>query len=110
MEAPLSTSSRLSGASGWTGAAGSEGLLLLEGVRLPQSGTVEDSGAVSGSKPDLEPWGVLSPSLLESGRSPRGSSRTTPSWPGACCDATSASSTVRGEVAGGSDESREPLD
>src|SRR3954463_10366342 len=95
-------------------AAGSEGLLLLEGVRLPQSGTLGDSGAVSGSKPDLEPWGVLSPLLLESGRSPRGSSRTTSSWPGTCCDATSASSAVRGEVAGGteftSDESREPLD
>src|SRR4051812_19005550 len=114
MEAPLSTSSRLSGASGWTGAAGSVGLLLLEGVRLLQSGTVEDSGAVSGSKTDLEPWGVLSPLLPESGRSPRGSSRTTSSWPGACRDATLASSAVRGEAAGGtefmSDESREPLD
>src|SRR4051812_19486687 len=114
MEAPLSTSSRLSGASGWTGAAGSVGLLLLEGVHLPQSGTVEDSGAVSGSKPDLEPWGILSPLLLESGRSPCGSSRTTSSCPGACRDATSASSAVRGETAGGteftSDESREPLD
>src|SRR3954462_1108213 len=101
MEVPLSTSSRLFGAPGWTGAVGSEGLLLLEGVRLPQSGTVEDSGAVSGSKPDLEPWGVLSPSLLESGRSPRGASRTTSSCPGACRDATSVSSAVRGEAAGG---------
>src|SRR3954466_14647885 len=114
MEAPLSTSSRLSGTSGWTEAAGSEGLLLLEGVRLPRPETVEDSGAVSGSKPDLEPWGVLSPLLLGSGRSPCGSSRNTSSCPGACCDATSASSAVRGETAGGteftSDESREPLD
>src|SRR4051812_44384388 len=116
MEAPLSTSSRLSGTSGWTEAAGSEGLLLSEGVRLLRSGTVEDSGAVSGSKPDLEPWGggVLSPLLLESGRLPRGSSRTTSSWPGACRDATSASSAVKGEAAGGteftSDESKEPLD
>ena len=57
MEAPLSTSSRLSGASGWTEDAGSIGLLLLAGVRLPRSGTVDDSGAVSGLKPDLEPWG-----------------------------------------------------
>src|SRR3954463_5891119 len=114
MEAPLSTSSRLSGASGWTEVAGSEGLLLLEGVRLPRSRTVEDSGAVSSSKPDLEPWGVLSPLLLGSGRSPRGSSRTTSSCPRACRDATSASSAVRGETAGGteftSDESREPPD
>src|SRR3954464_11894643 len=61
MEALLSTSSRLSGASGWTGPADSVGLLLLEGVRLPRSGTVDDSGAVSGSKPDLEPWGGLVP-------------------------------------------------
>src|SRR3954470_24801710 len=103
MEAPLSTSSRLSGASGWTGAAGSVGLLLLEGVRLPRSGTVDDSGAVSGSKPDLEPWGVLSPLLLESGRSPCGASRTTSPWLGACWDATSASPVKRGEVAGGSE-------
>src|SRR3954471_13524404 len=114
MEAPSSTSSRLSGTSVWTEAAGSEGLLLLEGVRLPRSGTVEDSGAVSGTKPDSEPWGVLSPSLLGSGRSPFGPSRTTSSCPGARCAATSASSAVRGETAGGteftSDESREPLD
>ena len=114
MEASSSTSSRLSGTSGWTEAAGSEGLLLLEGVRLPQSGTVEDSGTVSGTKPDLEPWGVLSPLLLESGRSPHGSSWTTSSCPGACRDTTSASSAVRGETAGGTefttDESREPPD
>src|SRR4051812_47732680 len=56
MVAPSSTSSRLSGASGWTEVAGSDGLLLLEGVRPPQARTVE-SGAVSGTKPDLEPWG-----------------------------------------------------
>src|SRR4051812_18066948 len=114
MELPSSTSSRLSSASGWTEAAGSEGLLLLGGVRLPRSGTVEDSGAVSGSKPDLDPWEVLSPLLLESGRSPSGSSRTISSCPGACRDATSAWSAMRGETAGGteftSDESREPLD
>ena len=114
MEASLSTSSRLSGTSDWTEAVGSEGLLLLEGVHLPRSGTVEDSGAVSGTKPDLEPWGVLSPSLLESGRSPRGSSWTTYSRPEACRDATSASSAAQGEAAGGteftSDESREPPD
>src|SRR4051812_16546442 len=113
MEAQSSTSSRLSGTSGWTEVAGSEGLLLLEGVRLPRSGTVEDSGAVSGSKPYLEHWGVF-PLLLGSGRSPCGSSRTTSSCPRACCDATSASSAVWGETAGGtqftSDESREPLD
>src|SRR3954468_18277271 len=114
MEARSTASSRLSGASGWTKAVGSEGLLLLEGVRLPRSGIVEDSGTASGSKPDLEPWGVLSPLLLESGRVPCGSSRTTSSCPGACCDATSASSAVRGETADGteftSDESREPPD
>ena len=61
MEASSSTSSRLSGTSSWTEAAGLEGLLLLEGVRLPWSRTVEDSGAVSGTKPDLEPWGGLVP-------------------------------------------------
>src|SRR3954466_5801988 len=114
MEAPSSTSSRWSSDSGWTEVAGLEGLLLLEGVRLPRLGTVEDSGTVSGSKPDLEHWGVLSPSLLESGRLPCGSSRTTSSRPGACRDATSASSTVWGETAGGteftSDESRDPPD
>src|SRR4051812_13478082 len=114
MEAPSSTSSRWSNDSGWTEVAGLEGLLLLEGVRLPRLGTVEDSGVVSGRKPDLEPWWVLSPSLLESGRLPCGSSRTTSSCPGTCRDATSASSVVRGETAGGteftSDESREPPD
>src|SRR3954470_6904296 len=114
MEAPSSTSSRWSSDSGWTEVAGLEGLLLLEGVRLPRLGTVEDSGAVSGTKPDLEPWGVFSPSLLVSGRLPCSSSRTTSSCPGTCRDATSASSVVRGETAGGteftSDESREPPD
>ena len=114
MEAPLSSSSRLFGASAWTEDAGSEGLLLLAGVRLPWSGTVDDSSAVSGLKTDLEPRGVLSPSLLESGRSPHGPSWTTSSRPGACRDATSASSAAQGEAAGGteftSDESREPLD
>src|SRR3954466_2092906 len=61
MEAPSSTSSRWSSDSGWTEVAGLEGLLLLEGVRLPRLGTVEDSGAMSGTKPDLEPWGGLVP-------------------------------------------------
>src|SRR3954462_15059558 len=60
MAAPSSTSSRLSGASGWTEVAGSDGLLLSEGVRPPWTGTVE-SGAVSGTKPDLEPWGGFIP-------------------------------------------------
>ena len=114
MEAPSSTSSRLSGTSGWTEATGSEGLLLLEGVRLPRSGIVQDSGTASGSKPDLEAWGVLSPLLLESGRSPCGTSRTTSSRIGTCWDNTSVSSVGRGEEAVGSeftsDESSEPLD
>src|SRR3954469_5584966 len=114
MEAPLSTCNRLSSTSGWTEVTGSVGLLLLEGGRPPDSGTFEGSGAVSGLGPDLEPWGDLSPLLLESGRSPCGSSRTTLSWLGTCWDATSASSVGWGEVAGGSeftsDESREPLD
>src|SRR4051812_9010809 len=60
MAAPLSTSTRLSGASGWTEAAGSDGLLLSEGVRPPRTGTVK-SGTVSGTKPDLEPWGGFVP-------------------------------------------------
>src|SRR3954466_11472796 len=112
MVAPSSASSRLSGASGWTEVAGSNGLLLLEGVRPPRTGTV-DSGAVSGTTPDLEPWGVSSPLLLGSGGLPCGSSRTTascPVWRGAI----SASSAPLGETAGGtefmSDEYREPLD
>ena len=113
MEAPSSTSSRLSGASGWTEAASSEDLLLLEGVCLPQSGTVEDSGAVSGIKPDLEPWGLVpfTPGVREVALRllqdhlllPRSSLRR-------------HFSVIRsaGETAGGteftSDESREPLD
>src|SRR3954469_15510458 len=113
MAAPSSTSSKLSAASGWTEAAGSDGLLLLEGVRPPRTGTVE-SGAVSGTKPDLEPWGVSSPLLLGSGGLPCSSSRTISSCPGAWRDATSASSSLQGEMAGGteftSDESKEPLD
>src|SRR3954471_4111083 len=112
METPLSTSSRLSGTSGWTEAAGSDGLLLLEGVRPPWTGTVE-SAAVSGTKPDLKPWGVSSPLLLGSGGLPCGSSRTISSCPEAWRGATSASSAPLGETAGGtefmSDESREPL-
>ena len=114
MEAPWSASNRLSGASDCTGVTGTEDLLLLEGGRPPDSGTFEGSGAVSGLEPDLEPWGVLSPLLLESRRSPRGASRTTSSWLGACWDNSSASSVGRGEEAVGSeftsDKSREPLD
>src|SRR3954470_6101462 len=113
MAAPLSTSSRLSGASGWTETAGSDGLLLLEGVPPPRTGTVE-AGAVAGTKPDLEPWGFSSPLLLGSGGLPCGSSRTISSRPEAWRGATSASSAPQGETAGGtefiSDESREPLD
>src|SRR3954471_976729 len=113
MVAPSSTSSRLSGASGWTEVAGSDGLLLSEGVRPPRTRTVE-SGAVCGTKPDLETWGVSSPLLLGSGGLPCGSSRTISSCPGAWRGATSASSALQGETAGGteftSDESREPLD
>ena len=52
-------------------------LLLLEGGPPPDSGTFEGSGAVSGLEPDLEPWGVSSPFLLESGskgsKAPEGS-------------------------------------
>ena len=114
MEAPLSTSSKLSGASDWTEVTGLVVLLLLEGGCLPESRTVQGSGAVSGSRPDLEPLGVLSPLRLESGRLPCGASRSTSSWLGTCWDATSASSVGRGEVAArsefSSDESREPLD
>ena len=50
-----------------TGAAGTVDLILLEGGPPPDSGTFEGSGAVSGLEPDLEPWGVSSPLLLESG-------------------------------------------
>ena len=116
MEAPLSVSSKLSGASGWTEVTGSVGLLLLEGGYLPESGTVEGFGAVSGSRPDLEPLGVLSPLRLESGRLPCGASRTTSSWFCPFRDSTSASSVGRGEEAVRSealftsDESKDPLD
>src|SRR3954469_16670821 len=114
MEAPLSTSSKLSGASGWMEVTGIVGLPFLLGGRLPDSGTIEGSGAESGPGPDLEPLGVLSPWRPESGRSPCGASRTTSSWLGTSWDNTSASSVGRGEVAVGSeftsDESREPLD
>src|SRR4051812_23477331 len=113
MAAPSSTSSKLSGASGWTEAAGSDGLLLLEEVRPPRTGTVE-SGTLSGTKPDLEPWGVSSPLLLGSRGLPCGSSRTISSCPEAWRGATSASSASQGETTGGteftSDKSREPLD
>ena len=114
MEAPWSASNILFGASGWTEAAGTVDLLLLEGGPPPDSVTFEGSGAVSGLEPDLEPWGVSSPLLLESGRSPCGASRTTSYWIGTCWDNTSVSSVGRGEEAIGSeftsDESSEPLD
>lgn len=114
MEEPWSASNILSGASGWTGAAGMVDLLLLEGGPLPDSGTFEGSRAVSGLEPDLEPRGVSSPLLLESGRSPCGASRTTSSRLGTCRDNTSVSSLGRGEEAVGSeftsDEFSEPLD
>src|SRR3954469_17971939 len=48
MEALLSTSSKLSGASGWTKVTDAAGLPFLVGARLPDSGTTEDSGAVFG--------------------------------------------------------------
>ena len=109
MEAPWSASNILFGASGWTGAAGTVDLLLLGGGPPPDSGTFKGSGAVFGLEPDLEPWGVSSPLLLESGRSPCGASRL-----GTCWDNTSVSSVGRGEEAVGSeftsDESSEPLD
>ena len=114
MEAPWSASNILSGASAWTGAAGTVDLLLLEGGPPPDSGTSEGFGAVSGLDPDLEPRGVSSPLLLESGRSPCGASRTTSSRLGTCWDNTSVSSVGRGEEAVGSEftsnESSEPLD
>src|SRR3954468_12314234 len=116
MEAPLSTSSKLSGASGWTEVTGAVGLPFLVGGRLPESGTTEGSGAVFGPGPDLEPLGALLPFCLQSGRSPCGASRTTSPWLGTFRDNTSASSIGRGEVAVGSEklftsnESREPLD
>src|SRR3954463_5280671 len=99
MVAPSSASNRLSDASGWTEVAGSDSLLLLEGVRPPRARTVE-SGAVSGTKPDLEPWGVSSPLLLGSCGLPCGSSRTTSSCPDRR-DAASASPALLGETAGG---------
>ena len=114
MEAPWSASNILSGASGWAKAAGTVDLLLLEGGPLPDSGTFEGSGAVSGLEPDLEPWGVSSPLLLEAGRSPCGATRTTSSRLGTCWDNTSVSSVGWGDEAVGSeftsDESSEPLD
>ena len=114
MEAPWSASNILSGASGWTGATGMADLLLLEGGPPPDSGTFEGSGVVSGLEPDLEPCGVSSPLLLESGRSPCGASRTTSSRLGTCWDNTSVSSVGRGEEAVRSeftsDESGELLD
>ena len=89
-------------------------LLLLEGGPLPDSGTLEGSGVVSGLEPDLEPWGVSSPLLLESGRLPCDASRTTSSRLGTYWDNTSVSSVGRGEEAVGSkftsDESSDPLD
>ena len=116
MEAPLSTSSKLSGASYWMEAAAVVGLPFLRRGRLPDSGTTEGSGAVSGPGPDLDPSGASSPLGLESGMSPCGASSTTSSWFSPFWDSTSASSVGRGEEAVGSEalftsnESREPLD
>ena len=116
MEAPLSTSSKLSGATGWTEVAGVVGLPFLRRRRLLDSGTTEGSGAVSGPGPDLDPSGASSPLGLESERSPYDASRTTSSWFSSFWDSTSASSVGRGEEAIGSealfmsDESSEPLD
>src|SRR4051812_28228350 len=116
MEAPLSTSSKLSGASGWAEATGAVGLPFLVGGRLPESGIAEGSGAVSDSRPDSEPLGALLPLSLQSGRSPYGASRTTSPWLGTFWDTTSASSVGRGEEAVRSeklftsDKSRDPLD
>ena len=114
MDAPWSASNILSGTYGWTGAAGMVDFLLLGGGPPPDSGTFEGSGAASGLEPDLEPWGVSSPLLLESGRSPCGASRTTSSQIGTCWDNTSVSSVGQGEEAAGSEftseESSEPLD
>src|SRR4051812_14308070 len=113
MEAPSSTSSRLSGTSGWTEAAGSEGLLLLEVVHLPRSGTVEDSGTASAQSRTWSPGGLVpfTPGVREVALRllqdhllrPRSLSR----------HHFSVVSSA-GEIAGGtkfmSDESREPLD
>jgi len=116
LEAPLSASSKSSGASGWTEAAGVVGVPFLRRRRLPVSGTIDGSGAVSGPEPDLDPSGALPPFVLEPGRSPCGVSRTTSSWFSPFWDSTSVSSVGRGEEAIGSealftsDESREPLD
>ena len=116
MEAPLSTSRKLSAASGWTEAAGVVGWPFFQEGRLPDSGITEGSGAMSGPGPDLDPSGASSPLGLESGRSPSGASRTTSSWFIPFWDSTSASSVGRGEEAVGSealftsDEPREPLD
>ena len=116
MEAPLSTSSKLSGASSWTEVTGVVGLPFLLGGRLPDSGTTEGSGAESGTGPDLEPSGVWPPLRPESGRLPCGASRTNSSWLGPFWDSSAVSYALRGEEAVGSealftsDESREPLD
>src|SRR3954468_3994810 len=101
MEASLSASSKLSGASGWAEVTDVVGLPFLLGGRLSDSGTIEGSGAVSGPGPDLEPLGVLSPLCLESGRSPCGAPRPASPWLGTFWDTTSASSVGQGEVAVG---------
>ena len=116
MEAPLSASSRLSGAFGWTEAAGVAVLPFLRRDRLPDFGTTEGSGTESGTGPDLEPSGVWPPLRPESGRLPCGASRTNSSWLGPFWDSSAVSYALRGEEAVGSealftsDESREPLD
>ena len=98
MEAPLSTSSKLSGASGWTEAAGVVGLPFLR-RGCPDSGTTKGSGAVSGPGPDLDPSGVLPPLGLESGRSRSEERRV-----------GKGEESVGSEALFTPDESREPLD
>ena len=116
MEAPLSTSSKLSNASGWTEVTGAVGLPFLVGGRLPVSETTEGSGAMFGPGPDWEPLGALLPLCLESGRSPCGASRSTSPWLGTLGDKTLALSVGRGVEAVGReplfifDEPNEPLD
>ena len=51
MEAPLSASNKLSGASGWTEAAGVMVLPFLRRGRRPDFGTTAGSGVESGGRP-----------------------------------------------------------
>ena len=58
MEAPLSASNKLSGASGWTEAAGVTVLPFLRRGRLPDSGTTAGTGVESGAKSGRLPCGA----------------------------------------------------